>query len=514
MSRLIARNLADSLKRFSYSAVHYDIDLNLNPRRKAIRANVAITLVLNQSTRSLSFFLGEQFGLEGINYLGISLPCKVSAVGHGLNLLAAVLPRRPDLGERIVVNLAYSWEEPAWDGALDLPPGAYWYPFSPLPDKYTCSLDVIADESIRVLGPGQFEGTRPAGTRVCSQWRATSPFRGIQVVAGNFLKTARETQPPMEVAYPRKFLNQGKALANYSEEILRFYGELLGPPPFPSLILVLTEEAEPADHSSFFISSLSAGALAEKKEENPGKEGYVHQYQLLAENLAQHWLKDNQAVPRPQEAWYLAGLAKYCSWLAVEAKHGRARREVFLTGARDQVLAGPKIPLCQGADGAWAPQPPWVAAKAGWLFQVCHGLAGQGFLPALRENLALHRDSAPTAAEFILGLGQLAGWDFSPLYKAWCQTRHQLKIEIADCQNQQDQEGNWQLSFSLVNRGRIPWPHPVGLEITLSEGPRRRALLPLQKEPHVLSVESPAQTITVDPDHNLLNWAETEVYQV
>ena len=122
--------------------------------------------------------------------------------------------------------------------------------------------------------------------------------------------------------------------------------------------------------------------------------------------------------------------------------------------------------------------------------------------------------SAPTAAEFILGLGQLAGWDFSPLYKAWCQTRHQLKIEIADCQNQQDQEGNWQLSFSLVNRGRIPWPHPVGLEITLSEGPRRRALLPLQKEPHVLSIESPAQTITVDPDHNLLNWAETEVYQV
>lgn len=514
MSRLTARNFTGYCKRFSYSIAHYDIDLNLNPRRRKIQADAAISLFPTKRTRNLCFLLADSCSLDRVNYLGIALPCKITPAGRGLNLLSAVLPIRPEPGEKIVVNIIYSWEVPAWRGSLNLPPESHWYPFSPLPQKYTCNLNVITDESMRVLGPGEFRGIKPAGTRVCSQWAADIPFWGIHVAAGDFLKTARPTEPPLEVAYPRKLLNQAKAIANYCEELMEFLAEILGPAPFPSLIIILTDHPEPIAHSSFYLSSISAGALEQLKEENPGKDRYILQYKLLAQNLAHHWLKDNLAVSHPRERWILEGLAEYISWLAVEAKYGKARREQFMAQARESILAAPKISLCKGANIAGGQLPQWVADKAAWMLRICHCLAGKEFLPGIRENLALCMGTAPAPAEFFLRLGKLTGNDFTQVFKAWCQSRDQLRLEITEGRNFQAEDGQWQLVFNLKNSGRLKWPYPVEIEMALADGSRQRQRLPIQKEPHLISTDSIVQSLTIDPDMTLLNWADTNLYEL
>lgn len=501
MSGVLGRNFSGFLKRFSYSIAHYDLNLILNPRRRLIQADTAITLIPQQNARNLSFLLADSCNLEHITYLGIALPYKISPGGTDLNLLSVTLPIQPEAGERIVVNLVYSFTVADWGESLDLPPSANWYPFSPAPQKYTCTLNVVADESARILGPGEFRGSKPAGTRVSSQWSAAAPFRGIHLVAGYFLKNNRATTPPLEVNYPRRLLNQAKAVGNYCEEILPFLVETLGPAPFSALTVVLTDEPQPRDSSSLYISYLSIGALEQGQEDSTGKEKYVHQYKFLTRNLAQHWLEDNLAAPEPRDRWYLEGLAEYVSWLAVEAKYGKVRREKYMAAAREEALAAPNLPLCE----AEVPLPPWALAKAGWLFRICHGLAGEEFLLEL-HNLTGAGDIAPGAADFCQSFaGQ--GDDFPRFYKGWCQTRNQVKIEATELSSHQAESGEWQLRFKLANSGRLQWPYPVEIELSFAKGPGQRLRLNCQKEPHLLSIPGPLRSLTLDPEFTLLNWS-------
>lgn len=514
MSRLTARNFTGYSKRFSYSPTHYDIELDLDPRRQRILVCAAMTLLIKQNSRNLFVLLTDKCRLDSINYLGLGLPNKASPAGHGLNLLSIALPIRPEVGERIVVSFNYSLPVTVWDSSLELVPEDNWYPFSPLAGKYTSTVSVTGEEALRVLGPGDYSGVKPAGTRACHRWVADASFSGIHVVAGNFLKTSRATAPPLEVAYPRRLLNQAKAIANYCEELLPFLAETLGPAPFPSLGVVLTENPEPKISSSYYLSSVSNGALERLKDTYEGKSRYVHQYQELAENLAQHWLREHLPAPAPQEQWYLEGLAAYVSWLAVEAKYGGTWRQELMLSARERLLGSPNITLCQGADVAWGGRPQWVTDSAAWLYWVCQGLIGDAFLPALRECLACHSEVAPAAAEFFADLGKLTGHDLPPLYKAWCQSRNRLQLGISAGQNTQQVAGNWQFSFRLIDSGRFYWPYPVELELTLADGSKLRQQLPIQKEPHFLETKSPVRLLVLDPGHKLLNWAGVDEFTI
>ena len=504
MSRLRACSFTHYCKRFSYSITNYEINLTLNPRWRKTQANVSVTLTAAQRTRKLFFLLADSCSLDRINYLGLALPTKISYACPGLNLISAVLPIQAEAGEKFVVTLLYSWDTAA--KSLDLSPDDHWYPFSPLPDKYTCTLNVVADESMRVLGPGEFRGVRNAGTRVSNQWVSDLPFRGIHMAAGDMLKTSRPSEPPLEISYPRRFLNQARSIANYCEELLVFLSEKLGPAPFPSLAIVINENPEPRITSSFYITSISAGILEQLKEGNPGKEKYSRQYNLLAESLAHHWLKDHVAVTHPRDSLCLEGLAKYISWQAVEAKYGKAIREDFMLAARENILAAPRISLRRCVNIAGGSLPPWAADKAGWLMRICHCLTGEAFFPLIRENLALSMETGPT--EFFLNLGKMSGKDFSQFYKTWCKSRKQLRIQITEAVYSQDEEGKWQLAFKLINSGRLKWPYPVEITLDLADGASQRHNLNIQKEPHLIATDAKIETLIIDPDMTLLNWAD------
>lgn len=501
-------------KRFSYSIAHYDIVLTLNPRLRKIRADASVVLTPQLRTKEISFLLADKCTVDRIDFLGIALPYKAKPSRPGLNLITAILPLRAEATEKLVVNVIYTWEEPSWNSSLNLSPDTHWYPFSPTPQRYTCALDVIVSESVRVLGPGEFMGTKPAGTKVSQRWVSNTPFWGIHVLAGEFLKTTRETQPPLEIDYPRKLLNQAKTVADNCEELMGFLSENLGPAPFPLLTVALTDDAEPLVRSSFYMTCISNGTLMQIKEEHPGRERYMYQYKLLAQCLAHHWLKDNLTVPHARERWCLEGMAEYFSWLAVEAKYGKASRENIMTRAREGVLASPRMSLEKGANIVDGNLPQWVVDKASWIMRMCHCLAGEKFFHSIQENLALCQGASPEAEEFFLSMGKLAGIDLSQFYKSWCLSREELHIGITGVDKFHKEDGGWQLAFTLANKGGLKWPYPVKLEIELADGNKERHSLRIQPEPHIIHTDSPAQSLTVDPDMCLLNWSETKKYYI
>jgi hypothetical protein len=334
------------------------------------------------------------------------------------------------------------------------------------------------------------------------------------MVAGEFLKTTRETEPPLEIDYPRRLLNQAKAVADNGEELIGFLTESLGPAPFPVQTVVLTDELEPRVRSSFYMTSISDGTLKQIKEDNPGKERYMYQYKLLAESLAHHWLKDNLTVPHAKERWCMEGLAEYFSWLAVEKKFGKSSRGKIMTQARERILANPRVSLRKGASISQGKPSQWVIDKASWIMRMCHCLAGEKFLHSIQENLALCQGASPKGAEFFLSLGRLAGKDLSQFYKSWYLSREELRIGIIGVDKFQEENGQCQLAFNLVNNGRLKWPHHVELEIVLANGSKERHSLFIQPEPHIISTDSPVRSMEVDPDMCLLNWASKNKYYI
>lgn len=515
MSWLAAKSYNSFCKKFSYTVLNYEVGLKVDPRKRNFKAHTSITLIPTKSSSQFCFLLSNQYTLEAVNYLGLAVSHTVKPAHPGLNLITALLPRKAGAGEKLVIVLMYTGHiSGQGDESMELHPGLSWYPHSPCPQKYTCTLRMITDDSVRVISAGNLAAEQPADTKVMTQWSAETPFRGIHVLAGDFIKTSRETQPVLTVYYPRKFMNQGKTLADHCEKLMDFLAEKLGPAPLPSSTVIISEDSRPAANSSFYLTSISTGILDELKDCKSSKDRTIQIFQIAAREMAHRWLKHSLGVNHPQHLWYLDGLAEYLSWLALEAEYGKEVREDYMEEARAQILDGPKISIESESCGVSRVFPRWLVCKASWLLRIVHCLTEDKFLPALRDFYANCRDIAPSPQEFFLTMGKLTGTDLSQVYSEWVQSDRQLVAEIIDNRCFQAEDGQWQLVFSLVNGGKLRWPYPLEIKADLADGSTELHRLGIQAEPHLITTPAKINTLTVDFDMKLLNWAGKKTYTV
>lgn len=515
MSWLAAKKYSNYSKSFRYSIDNYEIGIEIDPRRRSYQANVSITLTAEKNSRQFPFLLSDQCSINTVNYLGLALPYKAKSVYKGLNEITATLPRSADSGEKLVIVFIYSGEIPGRRGeTLALPPGKHWYPYSPSPQTYSATLKVTTDESIRVVGSGQYISEQPANTKIMTQWATTEPFRGIHLLAGDFLKTARDTQPTLDVYYPRRYMNQGKKVADQGEKVVAMLTEKLGPPPVDSCTFVIAENPRENIDSSLYLTGISTGFFERLKEHKSSKDRSIRLFYSIARELSHRWLKYNLAVNHPQDQWYLDGLAEYLSWIALEEEFGLAIREKMMNEARTAVLSGPKASIQREACGISREFPPWLTAKAGWIMRIIHCLTGDRFFPALQDIIEHSRGNAPTAQEFFLSLEKISGTDLSQVYGEWIQSGRQLIAEICDARSFQDEEEQWQLVFSLVNKGSLDWPHPIEIAMDYEDGSTHTRCLKIQNEPHLVISKVKITQLCLDPNLRLLNWAQKTTYKL
>ncbi len=319
MTWLAAKRYSGLSKKFTYTIQHYELDLKIDIRRLTYAATASVTMTATKSTRHFCFLLSDECTLMGISYLGLALSNTIKPLYPGRTLISSVLPRKADVGEKLVIVLSYRGAFPGPPGeALELAPSMHWYPYSLYPQKYSCTLKVVAPNSIRIVGVGEPLSEKPSDTRTLTQWTATIPFRGIHMLAGEFLKTTREVQPHLQVYYPRKFMNQGKGVADSCERLTAYYAEKLGPSPAPATAIILTENNEPSINSSLYITSIHGGSLDQRRYHPSAKERNLRTYLLIAREMGKRWLKYSLMVEHPSHLWYLDGLAEYLSWLALE----------------------------------------------------------------------------------------------------------------------------------------------------------------------------------------------------
>lgn len=520
MSWLAAKRYPGFCKKFKYSISDYNIELKLNPRRRNFDAEISLSLTVDKDTRHFYFLLTSECKLDSISYLGLALHHTVKPAYPGINLVTVTLPHKSSAGDKLVLGFAYSGNISRHGGkCLQLPPEAHWYPFSPRPQKYTCSLHVITSAGIRIAAMGQYEGDQPADTRVMTRWSATTPIRGIHLLAGEYLKTSRERQPDIEgqpdihVYYLRKYMNQAQTIARQAEKVTAFLVSTLGPAPMDSASIVLTDNPRDEVSSSLYLTSISSGILGQLREYSTSQQRNIRLFHIITREMAHHWFKHNLAVEHPQHLWYLDGLAEYLSWLAVEEEFGRDTRDQLMQEAKANCSLPPASIRAESCS-VQREFPSWLVDKAGWMMRMLHSLVGDKFLPALQEFYLQHTKIAPSPDVFFLFMSNLTQIDLDIFYKEWALSNAQLVAEIEKGRTFRDEDGQWQTVFNLVNRGKLRWPHPVEIRLEMEDGTSWVEKLPIQKEPHLISGQGRIVSLEVDPNLKLLNSAENNKYNM
>lgn len=512
MSRFAAILYTYLCKKFSYAIKNYEIEISLAPRRRLFQVISSLTLTADKNTPKFCFLLSSTCVLESVNYLGLPLHYRVKPTLSGLNLITVHLPRKAASGEKLDLAFYYTTEIPSTGSeTIELHPKQHWYPYSPLPQKYTANLKIITPQQMRIIASGKFVRENPADTRVMVQWSAQTPFRGIHIIMGDFIKTAREGNPTLDTYYPRPLMNQGRAIADFGQSAITYLKETIGQAPADNGAIVLTDNLEYITQSSHFLTSISKGVINELKEMN-SKERSIQLFQITARELAHRWLRHNLPTPQPQHSWYLVGLAEYLSWLMVEGEFGISARESLMLKARAEVLASTISIESQASGAEKSNYPSWLVAKASWIFRAIHSLSRDSFIPVIQEFYNNCPGQAPSPQDFFEALPLLSTEDRKQIYKEWVSSNRQLRAEISNARSFQDQEGKWQLVFSLINKGQLNWPHPVDIQVHLSDGTVQLHRLKIRQEPHLIITDVRVDRLHIDPDLKVLNWSDTNSY--
>jgi hypothetical protein len=484
---------------------HYEAGLDFWPRSNRLTCRVHISIIAISPSDSYSFLLGEKYQLENVSYLGIPVKTSLRSSGKGLKSIAIRLPRKSTPGEKFTLLFVYSGPLPWYPGQAsnwELAPQDYWYPFIASEQSYTARLRITTPEPVKICASGRETGSNRQDTRYRTSWTMETPGKGLHVVAGDYYRAQRESGP-VTILYPRAWMNQAKVLQNHWDKLAELLPSFCPPLETPASYLIITSQEEVRHDSSRYITCLSSGLLEEVKQIGSVQARSQRLFVILARQLAQRTLKARLPVANPAHAWYLEGLAQYAAWSMAENLSGKKVKDQLLLEARELALSAPK-PLVDSGSELSLDFPTWVAARGAWLMQMVHSLIQDKFFPGIQELLG-GDGYIQEPSDFFAALGKYAGVDLLSLYREMATTTNNLAAQVEDARYFTDGSGQWQLVFTLSNRGRLRWPHPVEVVIKLNDGSLQTHRLPLQKEPHLLITPLQVTDIFVDPQLTLLN---------
>lgn len=495
----------------NYSVKHYDIQLDIHPKPAKFSANVHMTLLPEKSTTSVSFYLHRQCTVTAVNYLGLPLTFKRGrSRQQNLQSIGAKLPRRIRKGEKLVLNIIYTGSlHNCTKDVVQLAPEDFWFPFVP-GQQYTSQLKITLPEQTKVVASGKLTGEKPVNTRFQTTWVGKTPTRGLHILAG---KLNRSEQQGLSVYYPRPLLNQARLVNKYGPSINQLLDQLLGRCSVAQSYVALTED-DVASCSSSYIITFGPDQLEKSRNLDCPRQRTLTLFTDLARELARKRLRCRMSTTAPANTWYLEGLATYCSWLAVEQEYGLGQKEQMLLEARQQILEAPPAALASLGGGFGCRFPTSALAKAAWVMHMVHNLAGDSFFPAVRECLDEQQGSVPSPKEFFLEVGKRTGTDLAAFYREWVETAPRLELVLKEPRTFLDDDGQWQLLFCLVNQGKLKWPLPVDVHLTLDDGTVEHHSICVREEPYLFSTPAKVVRAQVDKDYRLLNWAPKNSYNL
>lgn len=415
-----------------YNVANYDINLNYDPKSRAIRA---VTKIKARATQNLSRFDLDFLGPLKISKLTVN-GAKVSYRRSGAQELV-ITPskglRRDTVFTVVVVYsgvpktirdraLGVSGWVPTSSGAvmLNQPFGAATvYPVNDTPtDKATYDFTLTAPDYLTTLANGDLVSRRTSVGRTVSRWRMRQPMASelSMIAIGRYnVRVGKTGRGVPNLTATGSSLAIGPTAARRFQrqtgDILDFQTSTFGSYPFSSTGGI-------ADRIGVGYALESQG----RPVYDVSTPGRTPSGDLIAHELAHQWFGDSVTPRRWADIWLNEGFATYAEWLYYERFADTPVREsfneVYATPAGDALWRG-KV-AAPGRDHIFDALVYQRGAMALYVLRTTIGDAA--FQRLLKEWPAAYRFGNASTRDFIAFAERLSGRDLDPWATAWLYT--------------------------------------------------------------------------------------------
>ena len=363
--------------RIDYDILHYDIEASFEPKREWIDGTASVFLVAKREPISaVMMSLAESLVLRSVTSRKFGHLMALRVTGQNSVLINLPEPLEPNTilelefsyGGRLHAGppdreaLAPAQEEEDLSVFFTIPPEpsfiytgrSYWYPQGQLTDYATASLELRVPEDYATVATGALDEGFPklvtgADSRVWKEYHfsATQPVRYLAWATTKFVHVDAATvsiPPPdpekgshlsgvsyydinVSVESTNLLRRRALELSADTQDVLKFYGTLIGDVPYQAFTLAVVERNTPGGHSPAYFAALSQPTnlapitwRADPAYFNDFPEFFV------AHEVAHQWWGQCVGWKNYHEQWLSEGLAQYFAALYSERVH---RKEVF-----------------------------------------------------------------------------------------------------------------------------------------------------------------------------------------
>lgn len=232
------------------------------------------------------------------------------------------------------------------DRSVYLLENCHWL-FEPLTQprgQIQISGSVRAPAHLTVVTPGCLESTTEEGQTRTWRFTATCPEPTIGLFAAEYSCQTFEVGATKVEFYfsPRheNYIREAR-ITNYIRDMIGFYQDLMGLPPFSDLPLKIVETSvyKPGGHASLNVVTLAEYMLNRAKVSDPTTNpGFIlRELKILAHELAHQWWGSGVAVAE-SGAWSSEGLAEYLMYKYLTARFSSSITHNIATGWRGSAL--------------------------------------------------------------------------------------------------------------------------------------------------------------------------------